>query len=244
MNTRYPIKTLSIGCILTLLTCTGIFFYTHWKNQHFVAGLPQVPKSDGSQVPVEQKELRTHKHPGQIPPAATVASERLEGHDITPEVSDIEIEELVFEETDTSELDLEAETPSLSEIELPETLEEPPVEGIELEKTKVAWQDYNNLLATDPDFAYVRLAEGLREMYGDHPEIDIIVENIRRANDRTLTVDNAIDMMTATLKIMPADQTHVIDEISDKVELLYDLKALQAEGGNPTVTFDFHIGEE
>ncbi|MDE0554621.1 MAG: hypothetical protein OXI24_10425, partial [Candidatus Poribacteria bacterium] len=77
-----------------------------------------------------------------------------------------------------------------------------------------------------------------------HPEIDIIVESIKRANERTLTVDDAIAMVTSTLKIMPADQTFVIEQMSEKLELLYELKAFQAEGGQATVTFNISVGEE
>jgi len=244
MNTRYNLRMLGIGGILTLLFCAGIFFYSRWDHQRFVAGLPQPPKSDVSPEPMERRESSTKERPGQTPPSATVAPQRLEEQSIVSEVPDMEMEEVTLEETSMPARETEVEPPSLSTVQLPEVLPNLPVEGIEFGKTKAAWQEYNGFLTTDPDYAYAKLAEGFREMYGNHPEIDIIVENIRRANEGTLTVDDAIALMTAALKVMPADQTVVIDQVSEKLELLHDLKAFESEGGKPTVTFNISVGEE
>lgn len=244
MNTQYNLRVLGIGSLLTFLFCAGIFFYARWDNQRFVSGLPELPNFEVSSEAIEQREMSGKEPLMLAPPAEAVAPQRLEGQHIAPEVPDMEAEKLVLEETEMSELDWEVEALSLSTVELPEISEESPLEMTDFRRTKDAWQDYNNLLAVDPSYAYARLAEGFREMYGDHPEIDIIVESIKRANDKTLTVDDAIAMVTSTLKIMPADQTIVIDQMSEKLELLYELKAFQAEGGRATVTFNISVGEK
>ncbi|MDE0423962.1 MAG: hypothetical protein OXN25_03720 [Candidatus Poribacteria bacterium] len=244
MNTQYNLRVLGIGSLLTLLFCAGIFFYARWDNQRFVSELPQLPNFEVTSQTVEQREMIRKELPGLDPPAEAVEPQRLEGQHIATEVPDMEAEKLVLEETEMSELDLEVDPLSVSTVELPEISEENLLETTDFRRTKEAWQDYNDLLAVDSSSAYTRLAEGFREMYGDHPEIDIIVESIKRANERTLTVDDAIAMVTSTLKIMPADQTIVIDQMSEKLELLYELKAFQAEGGKATVTFNISVGEK
>ena len=48
MNRLYYIKVLGFASILTILICAGIFFYTRWDYQRFVAQLPQAPQFDVS----------------------------------------------------------------------------------------------------------------------------------------------------------------------------------------------------
>lgn len=199
---------------------------------------------------MKQREFATTEIPVQFPPSATVDFKGLEGHRIESEVPDMEIAEVQLGETDLpfAETDLPSPNsevvPSLSTVELPKALEETPVEAVDFRETRAAWQEYNDFLTTDPDYAYAQLAEGFQKMYGDHPEIDIIVENIKRANEGPLTVYDAIDLMTANLKIMQADQTFVIEQLSEQLEVLHELKALESEGGKATVTFNISVGKE
>ena len=250
MNTRYNLNVIGGAILLTVLFCAGIFFYARWDHQRFVERLPQAPKFDVPSEPVKQREFATTEIPAQTPPSATVDFKGLEGHHIEPEVPDMERAEVQLEETD---LPFEETTlpspnsevvPSLSTVELPKALEETPVEAVDFRETRDAWQEYNNFLTTDPDYAYAQLAEGFQKMYGDHPEIDIIVENIKRANEGALTVDDAIALMTANLKIMPADQTFVIEQLSEQLEVLHELKAFESEDGKAMVTFNISVGKE
>ena len=243
MNVRYYLKALGFASILTVLLCAGIFFYTRWDYQRFVAELPKAPQFDVSPEPVQQRMLISKERGEQEMPLGTLDSQPLEGQSITPDVPDIEIEEVLFEDESIPEDDSAMEDLSLSTVEFPEAFPDTPVEGIEFAETKAAWQDYNAFLATRPDYAYERLDEGFREMYGDRPEVDTIIEVIRKANDGALTVDDAIDMMTATLKVMPPDQTEVIEQLSAQLEMFRELKELQPDGEDVKVIFNFKIGE-
>lgn len=240
---RYYLTALGFAGILTVLLCAGIFFYTRWDYQRFVAELPKAPQFDVSLEPVQQRMLISKERGEQEMLPEILDLQPLEGQSITPDVPDIEIEEVLFEDESIPEDDSAMEELSLSTVEFPETFPDAPVEGIEFAETKAAWQDYNAFLAARPDYAYERLDEGFREMYGDRPEVDTIVEVIRKANAGALTVDDAIDMMTATLKIMPPDQTEVIEQLTAQLEMFRELKELQADGEDVKVNFNFKIGE-
>ena len=97
-------------------------------------------------------------------------------------------------------------------------------------EAKAAWQDYNDFLSTHSDYAYERLGDGFGEMFGDRPEVDTIVEVIRKANAGALTVDDAIDMVTATINVMPPDAIEEIEGLRAQLEMYRELKDLQIDG--------------
>lgn len=238
------IKILGIATILVISFCVGIFFYTRWENQHFVEKLPELPKFENFTTPGEQRGLKLKERPTQIPPAATVEPEVLENLPITPEIPNVETESQAFQETDQSRFDLELDPLSLLTVELPEALPESPVEGIDWIKVKAASQDYNDFLETDPDYAYDRLTDRFQEMFGDRPEIATLVENIRRSNEGTLTLDDAITMAEASISLLPADETEAIRQLSENLEVFREIKAFQEEGGHVNVEFKISVGGE
>ena len=244
MKIQSYIKVLGIGAMLTILICSGLFFYLRWDNQRFVGELPELPKFEDISVPVEQRGLKVKEDPAQVPSVITVEPEVVENLPITPEISDVETEEQSFQETDLSEFDLELDPLSLSTIELPEGLPELPVDGINWVKVKATSQDYNDFLETDPDYAYERLTDRFQEMFGDRPEIETLVETIRRSNEGTLTLDDAIAMTEASLSLLPAGETEAINQLSERLEVFQGLKDFQAEGGNVNVKFNISIGGE
>ncbi len=244
MKIQSYIKVLGIGAILTVLICSGLFFYLRWENQRFVGELPALPKFEDISVPVEQRGLKLKKYPAQMPSVTTVEPEVLENPSITPEISDIETEKQAFQETDTDEFDLELDPLSLSIIELPEALPESPVEGIDWVRVKAASQDYNDFLEADPDYAYDRLTDRFKEMFGDRPEIETLVENIRRSNEGTLTLDDAIAMAEASISLLPAEETEAIRQLSENLEVFREIKAFQEEGGHVNVEFNISVGGE
>lgn len=243
MNTPYYIRVLGFASIVTILICAGILFYTHWDNQRFVAGFSQVPQFAAAPEPVKQRVLISKEPSEQEAASVTIDSQLLERHRVAPEMSDAEIAEMFFEDTYLPESDTVIEDLSLSTVEFPETSPSVPVEGIEFAETKAAWQDYNAFLTSAPDYAYEQLAEGFRKMYGDHPEIDTLVAVIRKANAGPITVDDAIDMATATLRIMPPDQTETIEMLSAQLEMFQTLKELQPHGEDVKVMFNIKVGE-
>ena len=244
MKIQSTLKVLGIGTILTVLICSGLFFYLRWENQRFVGELPELPKFEDISVPVEQRGLKLKEDPVQVPSVTTVEPEVVENLPITPEIPDIETERQAFQEIDTAEFDLELDPLSLSTIELPEALPESPVEGIDWIKIKAASQDYNDFLETDPDYAYERLTDRFQEMFGDRPEIETLVETIRRSNEGTLTLDDAIAMTEASLSLLPVDETEAINQLSERLEVFQGLKDFQAEGGHVNIEFNISVGGE
>ena len=244
MKIQSTLKVLSIGTILTVLICSGLFFYLRWENQRFVTELPQPPNFDVPQTPAEQRTLTIKEGPEQSLPTATIEPEVVENLPITPEIPDIETERQAFQETDLSEFDLELDPLSFSTVELPEGLPESPIDGIDWVKVKATSQDYNDFLETDPDYAYERLTDRFQEMFGDRPEIETLVENIRRSNEGTLTLDDAITMAEASISLLPADETEAIRQLSENLEVFREIKAFQEEGGHVNVEFKISVGGE
>lgn len=238
------IKILGITAILVIFFCVGIFFFTRWENQHFVEKLPELPKFEDLTTQVEERKLKLKQGPAQILSVSTVEPEVVENLPITPEIPDIETEGQAFQETDTAEFDVELDSLSLSTIELPEALLESPVEGIDWIKIKAASQDYNDFLETDPDYAYDRLTDRFKEMFGDRPEIETLVENIKRSNEGTLTLDDAIAMAEVSISLLPADETEAIRQLSENLEVFREIKAFQEEGGHVNVEFNISVGGE
>ena len=244
MKMQFYIKVLSIGAILIILICSGLFFYLRQDYQRFVAELPQPPKFDVPSAPSEQKALTRKEVSEQSLRTVTIEPEVLEELPVIPEIPDVETEEQSFQETDLSEFDLELDPLSFSTVELPEGLPESPVDGIDWVKVKATSQDYNDFLETDPDYAYERLTDRFQEMFGDRPEIETLVETIRRSNEGTLTLDDAIAMTEASLSLLPAGETEAINQLSERLEVFQGLKDFQAEGGNVNVKFNISIGGE
>ena len=243
MNTRYYLKVLGLGSILTLLICAGIFFYVRWDNQRFIAELPKAPEFDISPEPMQQRDLIPKERWEQEFPSVTVDSQPVEGQRLSTDVPDIQIEEAFFEDAYIPKYDLAMEDLSLSTVEFPDTIPNTPVEGSEFPEAKAAWQDYNHFLTTRPDYAYDRLYDGFREMFGDRPEVDTIVEVIRKANAGALTVDDAIDMVTATINVMPPDAIEEIEGLTAQLEMYRELKNLQIDGEEVKVFFNIKVGE-
>ena len=244
MKIQSTLKVLSIGTILTILICSGLFFYLRWENQRFVGELPELPKFEDISAPVEQRGLKLKEYPAQMPSVTTMEPEVVENLPIKPEIPDVETEMQVFQEIDTAEFGLELDPLSFSTVELPEGLPESLVEGIDWVKVKATSQDYNNFLETDPDYAYERLTDRFQEMFGDRPEIETLVETIRRSNEGTLTLNDAIAMTEASLSLLPADETEAIRQLSENLEVFREIKAFQKEGGHVNVEFKISVGGE
>lgn len=206
--------------------------------------LPELPKFEDISGPIEERGLKLKEDPAQVPPVTTVEPEVVENLPITPEIPDIETEGQAFQETDTTEFDLKLDPLSLSTIELPEILPESPIEGIDWVKVKAAGQDYNDFLETDPDYAYDRLTDRFQEMFGDRPEIETLIENIRRSNEGTLTLDDAITMTEASISLLSTDETEAIRQLSENLEVFREIKAFQEEGGHVNVEFNISVGGE
>ena len=81
-------------------------------------------------------------------------------------------------------------------------------------------------------------------MFGDRPEIETLIENIRRSNEGTLTLDDAITMTEAAISLLPADETEAIRQFSENLEVFREIKAFQEEGGHVNIKFKISVGGE
>lgn len=241
---QYNLKVISWTFVLTVLFCAGIFLYTRWDLQRFEASLGEIPTPRNSQEVISQREITTHEHADYTAPAGTVDLKHFEEKVLEVDVPEMEMPAALPVETDMSLMEYDLQELSLSEVELAEeVLAEVPLEGVDWTQAKMAGRDYNDFIETDPKYAYARLADGFREMYGDHPEIDVIVETIKRANQQTMKVDDAIQMAEAFLRIMPEEAHGSIDMLSAQLEMLQELKTLELYGDKVEIRYDIEVGE-
>jgi len=241
MNIQYNFRLIGRAFIITILICTGIYFYTKWDLERFVKELGEVPTFNvhSNTPPHKARPIPEHSLYTDIS-ATTVESEGFQGKSIISETS----ETITERSTNDPEIGpLQSEASLLYQDNSLEDISSEPIELYEVEESKDGFDDYNAFLTTNPEYAYERLTDALREQYGGYSEIDIIVENVRRANNGTLTIDDAIAMREANLRVMPSDATIAIQTLSENIELLYDIKALIAEGEPVEVEFNISFGE-
>ena len=114
----------------------------------------------------------------------------------------------------------------------------------DMAKVEAGFADYNAYLATDPAYAYQRLDAAWREQFGDFPDVDILVETVRRGNAGTATIDDAIANAEALLRLMPG---LVIPEgiqvVADHLEYLKSRKLALEEGTLDQFNWTPRIGE-
>ena len=238
---QYNFRLIGSAFIFTILICTGIYFYTEWDLKRFVKELGEVPTFNLHPNIPSDKALHIPEHSWHTDlSVTTIETEDFQDNSITSETSETITERSASDpKTDPhrSEALILYQSNSLEEVssEL--------IELYEVKEIEEGFNDYNAFLTTNPEYAYERLADALREQYGDYPEIDIIVENVRRANNGTLTIDDAIAMREANLRITPPDATIEIQTLSDNIALLYDIKALIAEGEPVEIEFNISFGE-
>ncbi|MDE0556194.1 MAG: hypothetical protein OXI24_18430 [Candidatus Poribacteria bacterium] len=239
MKIQCNLKVMSWTFVLTVLFCAGIFLYTQWDLRQFETSLGEIPTPRNFQKVVSEREIITHEHDDYAAPAGTVDLKHFKEKVLEVDVPEMEMPAVLPVETDMSLMEYDLQELSLSEVELVDV----PVEGVGWTQSKMAGRDYNDFIEIDPEYAYARLADGFREMYGDHPEIDVIVETIKRANQQTMRVDDAIQMAEAFLRIMPEEAAGSIDMLSTQLEMLRELKALELYGEKVEIRYDIEVGE-
>lgn len=237
--------------ILTILICVGFYFYIQWDVKKFEESLPQAatvaPTHESSlteQEGIQEIHAETTEAGGELinddvtQPSATSKTSNPAESDVAEELDPPETFDVFFEEflegSDTNASE------SMEETTYPSNSGDP----YDQELVKIGFEDYNAYLSSDPGYAYQRLDDAFREQYGDSPHVDTLVEGIRRSNDRTLTVDGAIELTNAFLDLIPPDEPEeVIRQLSSRVDFLQELKALQDEGETVEFIYNFSIGD-
>lgn len=230
--------------ILTILICAGFWFYTQWDTKRFEASLSKSSLQTGFyEAAPAQQGTPLQEATETIETAAT----RYSGHGPELEISEgdateQEVDAGVAAEDSTNPADLST---LFSEF-LEETVSDAVVSGdftdvdqdvpYDQDFVKAGFDAYNAALKTDPEYAYQRLDEAFREQYGDDPDVDIIVENIRRSNEGTHTIDTAIDSAEAILrlasKISPPE---ALENLESYLEFLMEIKQLALEQGTEII---------
>ena len=191
MNTQYTFKLIGGTFTLWILIGAGFFAYLQWDLKRFKASLEVPPELAISPEPVLPRDIATTEHSGRVTPPMTVEAERLEYQLSELKESDMEPEELWFNETDMWEFDWEIDGLLPSEIELPVLVSDEPVEGVAYTYSEHDISSFSGLL---------------KSAYGDSEDVDVVAEVLTRSEAGTATPDDAISIAEALLRIIPEDQ--------------------------------------
>lgn len=213
--------------ILVTLVCAGIFFYAQWELNRFKETLPKVstvpttPKTTAYQQRTSQEA--THPiRPGEISETDSASDvESVSVAETTQSGTVNEAQDLFFkdypEETATGEV---------------QSLEPASEFPYNMEVVKAGFDDYNAYLTVNSEYAYQRLDDAFREQYGDSTDVDILIRTIRRGNNGTGTIDDAIASAEALLRLMPGiSLPEGIQAVADHLESLKATKQLALESG-------------
>lgn len=108
---------------------------------------------------------------------------------------------------------------------------------------KDGYATYNRYRHSDPERAYETLAETFRYMFGDLPEVETMVDFVRAANRRPLTIDEVIDLNNTHIRLLPASMSSSAAALSQQIEYLERLRSDALEWGVPeeemVIQYDF-----
>ena len=240
MKAQYNSKTIGVAVSLTILICTGIYFYAQWDLTRFKASLGEVPKFNVLTNPASQNEKQTTEHAKSLTPSVPVELEPLLETNGEPEI--IKAETDIENTRSETEDDINDSEKLIFFLEEPlEDILEEPLEPYDLEKVRAGFRDYNAFLVSNPERAYASLSDALREQNGNRFEVDIIVETVRRINDGITTVDDAIALRRAIIGLTPPENTEEIEDLSYGMEELYEFRALH--GGDEPIEISITFGE-
>ena len=236
------------GLILTVLIFAGFWLYIQWDTKRFEESLqtPPVMEAPGEKAPARQTEhsqeiIQTTENA--ISPTSMRAAEKETNKPgaATPSES----ADVVEAASDGADID------SFFDQWLPQTIRDSTDVSKEapydMAIVKAGFDDYNAHLQSNPEYAYQRLDDAFREQYGDDPDVDILVETIRRGNNGPTTIDDAIKGMEAMMRLMSGDgisPPEALEDIQDALEMLTIAKQIAQEDGIE-IKYEgtFHIGE-
>ena len=202
MNSMF--RTFSGIGIVVILFCIGIFLYTEWDLRQFKRGLLRSTAAvTYTRQPENTQKAETHSDPT-VSPALEVNSE-------DPQRStDIENSEIDLNDpSEFVESTLEAGLDFLAD-HYEEVLDDPSMDAFaedtedllsDEEIVTAGFDDYNAFLSNNPEYAYQRLDDAFRTQYGDSSDVDILVQTIRRSNEGTATIADAIENTEAFLRL-------------------------------------------
>ena len=242
------IKLFLVACIL-IVACSVVFFvYMQWDMERFKERLIESPTLNPTPKVSDQLETTSPEVVQSTAPITTIKSkdsDSLVREFQSEHGDDVDIFTLFLEafteDIENSLEDLEVE------IETDETIvqEEHTNLPYDMDVVKAGYEDYNLFLASNPKYAYQRLDDAFREQYGDYSDVDILVENVRRSNNGTVTIDDTIAEAEALLRLMSRVDIHPgnIDVVENRLEHLRESKQLILESGvEVPFRVTYHIG--
>lgn len=232
------IRVFSVGALITVVCCVGLFLYTQWDMKRFADSLPEVLISSNAQnnssAPISTPQTDMQHTTLAISESSSINTEMESTENDDAARTEIE-EEYIPEDPDNAlnffeKLPEEAHTAEFQEEE--NDLSDFEWVPFDIEKVKAGFDDYNAYVHTDPEYAYQRLDEAFREQYGDSPDVNILVETIRSDNEGNGTIDNAITNLEALLRLLPRiSPSEGVQEVANELESLRELKQLALETG-------------
>ncbi len=223
--------------ILIVFICMAFWLYTEWDLKRFTESLPKPPSPQTT-----NREASSTEQAARLPDATettqtaqtmpSVPEENSESVDAEDSSDTVAVEEPPADTADfDSFFDMFLEdtgTDTISSEDFTDTEEAP----YDMEVVKAGFDDYNAYLQNDPEYAYQRLDDAFREQYGDDPDVDILVEMIKRGNEGPMEMDRAIEgaeaMIRLASKISPPE---VIEGLQVFREILMEGKQMALEEG-------------
>lgn len=245
MNTM-NLRVIVGGLILTVLICTGFWLYTQWDTKRFEESL-QIPSV--MEAPREETTARQTKHPQEIAETTENAISPTSMRDAEKETNKPDTAAPSESANVTGAAKDTAGTDSFFDQWLEQTIgdstdvsEEVPYD---MAIVKAGFDDYNAHLQSDPEYAYQRLDDAFREQYGDDPDVDILVDTIKRGNSGPMAIDDAIKWMEAMMRLVSKiSPPEALENIQDALEMLTIAKQMAQEDGiDIEYEGNFHIGE-
>lgn len=202
-NTFQP---LGIVGVVVILLCTGIFLYGEWDLRRFKTAL----RKSSTAVPYTQQTEDTEKADAHgeplVSPTLEVDSENSQLLSGT-ENSETDLNDAPEPVDQTLDTDSDLFAGPYEEVangSLADTLtdtEDPEDLLTDREIVTAGFDDYNAFVSSDPDYAYQRLDDAFRTQYGDSSDVDVLVQTIRRSNEGTATIADAIENAEAFLRL-------------------------------------------
>ena len=238
MNT--VLRFLSISTVVLIFLLTGIFLYTRWEVKQWEEKWGKNIATPNTQPTKNTQETEARGDTRSTRQELDATHEKTE---TPPRLTPLENSETLVDgvpENVVPPIDTDLETffaessEEINDAPVPD-LEAAAVEAEVQDSTEIAkagFEDYNTHLSSNPEYAYQRLDAAFRAQYGDSQDVDILIQTIRRSNDGTATLNDAIENTGAFLrlasKISPEEG---LEPIREHLETLQELKRNAIEEG-------------
>lgn len=234
------------GLILTVLICAGFWIYTQWDTKRFEESL-QTPSV--MEAPREETPARQTEHPREIAQTTENAISSTPMRDAEKETNKpdaaVPSESADVAEAASDDADIDSFFDQWLAQTIGDSTDVSKEAPYDMAIVKAGFDDYNAHLQSDPEYAYQRLDDAFREQYGDDPDVDILVDTIKRGNSGPMAIDDAIKWMEAMMRLVSKiSPPEALENIQDALEMLTIAKQMAQEDWiDIEYEGNFHIGE-